>query len=697
MEQEIAIQEHSILLDFEFNQTVEKHVNLVSCATYDPATGKKIKWWLHKDRAKKYSGKAEHDRDGLRDYLNTFKTVIGYSCVAECRSFLSLGLEPLDFEWIDLFFEYRCLTNHNDNLQWGKQLVDGTPKFVRKPKPKWERTEEDDATGFKATHSLAEATYRLTGKIRDTAHKTAMRDLIISDPDTFSKKDREDIENYNLEDVIFLPTMLRRTVEEFLKLDPSLTVEKLIEEMKVRGRYAAHTAHMESHGYPIDVEKTRNFSKQVPQILYDCQKEINKLFPEIKPFRWEKKATRFAWNQKTTRQWIEATGHSDKWKKTDKSRKFPEGQLSLALEAFTQFFDFKHTYPKDNLGAQFVRYLKLKQNLAGFSRPENSSKKGFWDSVGSDGMVRPYMNPFGAQSSRSQPGATGFMFLKPAWMRALVVPPKGYFMAGIDYGSQEFFIQALRANDKAMIEAYLSGDVYLYFAIKDGAIPVGGTKATHKIEREAYKSTILGISFLMTKYGLAIKLTNDLGIPFTEEQAQEKIDAFYSIFSGLSDYQDLILSKYDMDRFIKLPCSWYCWGDNENFRSITNVPTQGEGASILRKAVDLARAKGCNVIKTLHDAVYIMEKVGDEHKIAILRDSMREAFAFYYPENMKKLARQIRLDPFAWSPDYPKDSEIEVGKHKWKVPVSNLYVDDRSIEELNQFSKYFEKPDWHLL
>lgn len=681
----------SCYLDFEFSGIIEAKVKLVSCSTYCPQTREKKKWWLFKDP------KAQRR---LRDYLvANFRTFICYSAIAEQRSFIALGLDPLDFQWIDLFLEYRMLTNHNDKLQWGKQLVDGKVRSYRKPKPKWERTEEDSAMGFKATHSLAEATYKLTGKIRDTEHKEKMRQLIISYPEVFTKEEQAAILTYNMADVLFLPRMWSEIKKQFLPLvQPTFRskakeeiLREYIREARDRGRYAAHTAWMETRGYPINIKATKNFSKQVGNIIYDVQREINGLFPDIKAFRWNKREQRFSVNEAMLREWIAENNDEKRWQKTDGGKK-KQPKLSLALEAWEKFYQFKHDYPTDNFGAQMVRYLKLKQSLYGFSvRNESSSKKNFWDSVGPDDRVRPYMNIYGAQSSRSQPGATGFMFLKPAWMRALVQPAPGKFMAGIDYGSQEFFIAALRSDDQNMIDAYLSGDVYLAFAKLSGQAPKNATKESHKFIRDLCKATVLGISYLMTKYGLAIKLTNDSGKTWSEDDAQDQIDLFYDAFPELKFAQEELQEEYGNGQdFIKLPCGWYMWGDNENIRSVVNVPIQGTGASIMRKAVDLNHERGgAPIAFTLHDALYIEGDVGDEGKILILRDAMRDAFAHYFPSH-KKEALKIKLDPFAWSPDYEKDSELDIDG--WKVPASDLYIDERAQADYDKFSIYFEDP-----
>ena len=316
------------------------------------------------------------------------------------------------------------------------------------------------------------------------------------------------------------------------------------------------------------MDATRNFSKQVPFILLECQRDINSQFPKERPFKWEKKTCRYTWNQTATRDWIAKNHDVKKWMTTD------TGKISLALEAFEKFYSYRHTYPEGNYGAQMVRFLKLKQSLYGFN-DSGGKRKNFWDSVGSDGRVRPYLNIYGAQSSRSQPGASGFMFLKPAWMRALVVPKPGKFMAGIDYGQQEFLLSALESGDEDMIEAYMSGDPYLHTAKLCGAVPKDGKREDYKEARELFKNTTLGISYQMTKYGLAIKLTNDTGRKWSEDEAQEQIDTFYKAYPGLREWQEKIMEDYTEGYGIRLPCGWRMWCDNDNLRSVCNVPIQG--------------------------------------------------------------------------------------------------------------------------
>jgi hypothetical protein len=660
------------------------------------------------------------------DYLEEQKAqgeiIVAYQAIAESRSLISLGLNPSLFQWIDLFLEYRCITNSNDDLLYGDQLVDGQIKKTVKPPPKWERTEEDTANSFKPTHSLSEATFKLLGEIRDTQHKNKMRDLIISNPKSFNEEEKNDIQKYCTEDVIHLRRLYKAILGQYESLGAGKEKD-LLPEMLLRGKYSAITGKMESWGYPIDYEKTLNFSKSVGPLLEECQREINSLFPEIAPFKYDKKDRKFKWDQKTTKKWLKENVDTKRWMKTDGLKKakrtavqevlkkLPPGKrltlrereaiersvdesdfLSLALEAWTKVFDARHTYRKDSFGEQIVRYLKLKQNLNGFVP---GGKKSFWDAVGPDKRVRPYFNIYGSLSSRSQPGSTSFLFLKPAWMRSLCMPPKGKAIIGIDYGSEEYLIQALYSEDRNMLDAYASGDVYLDFAIRSGAAPANATKQTHKTQRDQAKPVVLSMSYLQTAKGLAAKLSIDLGKEVTEEDAQELIDNFYDAYSDLKRWQDEIQKQYLREGYLKSLCGWYLWGDSDNFRSYTNFSIQSAGASIMRKAVEFADEAGLKVIITLHDAIFIEIDSNDYGAIDTLRDCMLRGFIHYFED--KKSASLIKMEPHLWGPDYPEEDGHITTPKGWKVFRSQRYIDSRAIEEFEMFRKYFEtRPENYL-
>jgi len=686
-------------IDFEFNNTLEESLNLVcgSFATsvdYEPQT-----IWLHKDKMSQAKLKAK-----IEVLIDQGYIFVAYAVEAEARSFLALGIDPLQCKWIDLYLEYRCLLNHNHTLAYGDQLIGGRLKKTRPPsKNKWNLTEDDKRAQdmSKPEYNLAAAIYKLLGKRIGVEFKDETRDIIISSPKEFTSEQKEQILVYCESDIKYLPQLLKSIVAQYrilLKYHPK-HLQTLMGEMLERGEYAARTAHMVSKGYPIDYDATKAFSASVPDMLWTVQNEINSLFPEIQPF--EKDGKRYiVWKQKKTRDWVAAQKHRN-WMKTKPSKTHPKGQLSLSQEAFKRHYDYRHNYPKDNFGAQIVRYLTLRQNLNGFlPKKPGALKKSFWDYVGTDRRARPYFGIFGSQSSRSQPSATGFIPLKSAWMRCLIRPPTGKAICSIDYSSEEFLLSALFYVDMNMIKAYHSGDPYVWFAKEANGMPSDGTKKSHPEIREKFKSTTLGLSYDMTEFGLAKKLTVDLKRKVTETEAKRLINLFNRVFRTQYIGKQRLLRKYLKDGHLKLPCGWYMWGDNQNHRSVGNLPIQGMGASIMRKAVKYAQDKGLDVIYTLHDALYIEFDVDDVGAINKLADSMHDAFKFYFAGSNVERYANIRMEADVWSDDLGSMGELEsltFSNGELPIKTSNIYIDPRGVEEYEQFKKYLEPLDYSAL
>jgi hypothetical protein len=78
--------------------------------------------------------------------------------------------------------------------------------------------------------------------------------------------------------------------------------------------------------------------------------------------------------------------------------------------------------------------------------------------VGSDGRNRAMLSPFRAKSGRNAPSNAKFIFGPSTWLRGLIKPEPGRAVAYADWGRQEFGIAAALSGDRAMMEAYRSGD-----------------------------------------------------------------------------------------------------------------------------------------------------------------------------------------------------------------------------------------------
>lgn len=668
-------------IDFEFTDVAEKKLRLVCCSILTKDYGLEEFWLLNESKSKLISRIDKLHNEGY--------TFIAHGVSAEASSFISMNLKAQEYRWICTFAEFRCISNHNHDMQYGNHLVDGKVKFLYPPKNKWEMTEEDKKNkSGKITHSLSQLVYKTLGVIIDTDHKTKMRDIIISGDEELILKNKKDIQDYCSSDVKYLVPALKVIVSKYKGLLTPEDSKKLRSDMLLRGDTMVHTAIMERNGYPIAFNNLRNFTLQIQDILNTCAEDINRQFPDMGLFVWNKKERRYARKEAPIKEWVANSKYAKDWLLTDTK------QYSLGIDAFSDKFHFRHSYPEGDFGAQQLRYLKLKQSLNGFT-PSKKGKKTFWDSVGSDRRVRAYLNPYGSLSGRYQPPSTSFLFLKPAWMRSLCVPPKGRMIVGIDIKSEEFLISGLWGKDLVMIRAYESGDVYLAYAKDSGMVPIDATKATHPIERQSAKSAVLGISYLMTKFGLAIKMSQDLGREVSEDEAQEYITLFDETYEDHSEAVQDFLQDFAERGYERLRDGWTLFADNENFRSIANFPKQGGGGCILRRAVKLSHDKNLMVIAPLHDALYYEVDLNDWDAVSKCIDSIRQAFIDHYKgTDMEEFAKSVMVDVEVWSPELEKGSIALDGQ---KISIESIHKDERAGAEYDTFKKYFRAPGWSLL
>lgn len=672
-----------VYIDFEYNQSKSMYMNLVACSMLVEGEGMRT-WWLDQDESARAELKAK-----LKSMRETH-LFFAFNVVAEASSFISLKLNPAKFAWVDLQLEYKMLINHNHKYMYGDQLIKGKRRRTKAPKIFYNRTEEEDkkADSSKPEKSLVAAVFKMLGKDLNLKHKDEMRDLIISEPDTWSEEQKKAVLLYCDSDVEILPPLFRAIANAFKTSDASVKYH----EAAWRGQSAARTALMMQTGYPVNPTRVSNFSKSVSSILNDLCKDINEQFPEAGFFSYNKRTDHYTMKQKPLRDFIDTTDYADKWKKTDGGTKGTP-QHSLALDAWTRHFSYSHDYPRGNVAAQIIRFLKTKQNLNGFlpapKKGTGKDRKTFFDSYGPDDRARAWLNPYGSQSSRFQPAATGFIPLKSAWMRSLIEPKEGFSICGIDYGSEEFLLAALLSKDEKMYQSYASGDPYLHFAKLAGAVPEDGTKEEYPLERLRFKSTVLGIGYLMAKFSLASKLTLDTGERHSPEDAEKLINLYFEVYRGYKSWIEGVQHEYIRKNHLKLLDGWVMYGDNPNIRSVSNCPVQGAGACILRKAIQLAQDRGLRVIIPLHDALYIEypdHKVGDPD---ILAECMKEAFGHYFKGDKitHEWSQAIRLDLDIWGPSHEDTYIATPGGLKAKT--QKIYIDPRAKTEYERFSAYF--------
>ena len=639
-------------IDTEFYNTNEEYVTPVCSSVFVAG------------QLQSFVNRTKKDSDSVASFLRQLHAdgyvFRAYAVEAECRYMQSIGIDPLreGFRFHDLYVMYRLLSNRFDDIQYGKHLVDGKVKFLKKPPSKWDKEaleedeDEDDSysSGAKMQYSLASATYKFCNVIRDTADKENARNRIIAGG-PFTEEELAWIVNYCEADTKFLPDLAAKMFATYRETIPDAS-ESNIEKLS---HYSVCTAEMVRLGYPVQ-EKwlskiTDNISYLTMELQWEVLNKAKELGMDFIPLTWNKKEKKFSENQGLIKSYIasEYPNHE----KTDK------GNVALSEEALWNL------RTPEGLPKKFIDYFNdyrwLGKTLRSFRPGKN--KKGMKDFIGSDGRARAHFGIFGAQTSRSQPGSSGFIFLKAAAMRHLVHPKEGKMLVGIDYASQEFLINAILANDENMLAAYKSGDPYVFLAKKMDTMPAHGTKDTHKAQRNEAKELELGLSYGMGAGGVARRA----GV--TEQRAKFLIDLRAGIYQTLTWYRNDLRSRYREGCVLTLPDGWAHGPGNLNELSMMNFPTQGHGAVVMREAVELSYKKNIAVIQTLHDALYAEFDHGDWEAVDIFVDCMLQAF-----KNVMG-PYDIRVDTHAWGPGFPteyvkKDDGSET-YHKVKTPAGN--------------------------
>jgi hypothetical protein len=652
-------------IDFEYNRANEARRNLIS-VVMNRASDDVVKIrWLHNDKKEKEGLKKE-----LLSMRDTY-VFVAFGVEAEAGSFISLGLNPAKFNWIDLRKEWQMLTNHNDKFGKGEQLIS---KRVVKTSNSIKKRELPDYKASSLNYSKAEtgiaaAAFKLCGIKVDNERKTAMRDVILTCDDALIKENKSEILDYNEDDVNHLPPMWKAIKKAYKEEKYKVKLKEVL----FRGETAAHQALIECRGYPV-AKTIKNFAWSVPNILKDCAEDINSQFPDMKIFEWNKARGSYTLKQKPLKDFIRKDGDKAKrWLKT------PSGDLSLGLDAWAKHYSYRSPYPRDILPSQIIRYLRLKQSLNGFLPKGKNAKnrETFFDSMGSDYRVRPFLGSYGSQSGRYQPKATSYIPLKASWLRYFIQPKAGTIICGIDYKSQEFLIAALLSGDIEMVKAYISGDVYLAFGKKSRIIPADADKS-HPL-RDVCKQVVLAIQYLMGSLSLANALSEAGDKNYTEEDAQKYINAFEKAYPEYTKYRIKTIRQYKKNGYLKLQDGWVMGPHNHNHRSVANCGTQGSGSCVLRLAIKYCHEAKLKVILPLHDALYVELKTQEE--VYKFQKIMIKAFCDIFPDN--PYAKEIMLDTYCWGKDVDTiitDPNIHTMKY---------YLEPRSIPEFERFKKYF--------
>jgi hypothetical protein len=455
--------------------------------------------------------------------------------------------------------------------------------------------------------------------------KTTMRNLILGGG-PWSRDEQGAILDYCQEDVDALLRLFPVLVGRLATLASDKYVR--LGQALLRGRFMTAVARMEYVGVPIDIGVLERLGTNWDSIKLALISEVNIDYGVFDDQTF--KANRFD-------NWLARNGIP--WPR------LPTGRLALDDDTFRQM---ARAFPE-------VAPLRELRHALGTLRLNKLQ-------VGADGRNRCLLSPFSAKTGRNQPSSAKFIFGPSRWLRGLIKPRKGYGIAYLDFGSQEIAIAAALSGDPAMIDAYISGDPYLSFAVQAGLAPAHATKETHKAVRNRCKAIVLGVGYGMGAESMAYRA--GLLIAEARELLRRHRETYRVFWCWADNNVNIALAGGELRTVYGWPLRCGA-GIQPNPRSLLNFPMQANGAEMLRLAACMATEAGLRVCAPIHDALLLeapLKRLDED--VARTKDIMVAA------SEMVLKSLQCRVD--AEIVRYPDRYQDEAGVEMWNRVMNIL-------------------------
>jgi DNA polymerase-1 len=225
-----------------------------------------------------------------------------------------------------------------------------------------------------------------------------------------------------------------------------------------------------------------------------------------------------------------------------------------------------------------------------------------------DGRIHPVFNQLGATSGRftcsnpnvqQMPRSSGLAAL----LRASFIAGPGRKLVCADWSQIELRVLAHFSQDRALIEAFLSGaDLHA----RTAALMFGKDEnAISKRERTIAKSINFGIAYGMGAPGLFRSL-NAARIAVNQDECAEFINTYHASYPGVRRFLDAVGRTAQRQGFIRTLAGRKrrLNDDSSNMLSVKNAVIQGSAADIAKHAmVRLHKAlpEGAHLIAMVHD------------------------------------------------------------------------------------------------
>src|SRR3954447_21048164 len=224
--------------------------------------------------------------------------------------------------------------------------------------------------------------------------------------------------------------------------------------------------------------------------------------------------------------------------------------------------------------------------------------------------------------------------------RAFVVGEQFESLMTADYSQIEMRIMAHLSGDRALIEAFMSGeDLHTFVASKAFSLPI---ESVDPELRRRIKAMSYGLAYGLSAYGLA----QQLGI--TAEDAREQMDVYFDRFGGVRDYLTGVVDQARKDGYTETILGRRRYlpdlnSDNGQRRQMAermalNAPIQGSAADIIKVAMLGAQRALRDVglrsrlLLQVHDELVLEVAAGEREQVEdIVRREMGSAYQLDVP------------------------------------------------------------------
>ena len=476
--------------------------------------------------------------------------------------------------------------------------------------------------------------YGITG-VMDKNKKDYWRDTVINNYPNYSDEDKTGIIDYCLEDVLLTEKLFLKQSAALERLDSNF--KRVLQQALFHGRSMAITAQIEANGIPLNNDLYNDLDKYYDDVRRQEIDELQKVFDvyELGKFNHKKFEAALAKENLLNR-----------WPKS------PSGRLKT---------DDRTIYRFQEVNEKIMQFRNSKFII------ESRTLKGF--NVGKDGRSRAPLNLFGQITGRTNVSTAINPFGAPRRMRTIIGTDKEHILVYADWKSQEAVIQAYLSDDKEMITAIKSGDIYLHTAKKVGAVPAAAIRKDYEKERELYKQSFLAIGYGQTAFGLKDKL----GISLPKATfIHAQIVKTYNVFQ---EWTKRITAKAMQRGYFLTKYGWKYWlSDREiqNPRRLLNWPIQSHGSEILRRAMIDLDEEGFEISMIVHDAVLVhLKRKGCAAQLRKLKSIMSAA------------AAKVILSPIPVDLKIIRGSFTQDGEHKerWKALYQKLLNAKRGVKK----------------